>query len=178
VLPRLETFVRVNTLIRDVSLAEEANAEALAGEVPLAEVDFAPLRLLPAVGARFRDPELFDADAAFTVVVDDQSQADAIVQAGIGRSLFGLRARADARYLFGDIGALDGGVSLAYGFPRAWFPGLLQLRLGLRYFREDVALERPASPDQTTGPLPEDEELAIIPAQESFLGFAGVEWRL
>jgi hypothetical protein len=56
VLPRLETFVRVNTLIRDVSLAEEANAEALAGEVPLAEVDFAPLRLLPAVGARFRDP--------------------------------------------------------------------------------------------------------------------------
>jgi hypothetical protein len=178
VLPRLETFVRVNTLIRDVSLAEEANAEALAGEVPLAEVDFAPLRLLPAAGARFRDPELFDADAAFTVVVDDQSQADAIVQAGIGRSLFGLRARADARYLFGDIGALDGGVSLAYGFPRAWFPGLLQLRLGLRYFREDVALERPASPDQTTGPLPEDEELAIIPAQESFLGFAGVEWRL
>ena len=174
----LEGYVRANALIRDVSLALEQTEDELEGEVPLAPtLDFAPLRLLPAVGARYRNPDVIDVDGQATLVIDEQSQADAIIRFGVGRGLWGLYARADARYLFGAINALDGGFSLNYGFPRDWFPGLLQLRAAFRYFREEVQVERPLAEDQT-GPLGPDEQRAVIPAQESLLGFAGVEWRL
>lgn len=176
--PSLELFTRANLLIRDVSLAAEQSRAALPGEVPLAAtVDFAPLRILPGVGARFQEPDLLDADVQLIGIIDDQSQADAILQAGVGRGLFGLYARADARYVLGAVDALDGGLSLTYSFPRDWFPGVLQAHASFRYFREDVAVERPASPAQV-GALPPEATRSVIPVQESFLGFAGVEWRL
>lgn len=173
----LELFVRTNALIRDVSVAQDQVAN-LTGAVPLAPtVNFSALRLLPAVGARYRDPNLLDADAQLTLIVDDQSQADAVVRLGVGRDLFGLYLRADGRYVVGTIPALDGGLTATYALPRSWLPGRLQLRAAFRYFREEVALARPAADDQT-GALEGDVVRDVLPVQESLLGFAGIEWRL
>ncbi|MEO1230492.1 MAG: hypothetical protein AAFZ18_16450 [Myxococcota bacterium] len=172
----LEVFVRLNALIRDTSAAEDAIAP-LEGEVPLAPTaSFANTRLLPALGARFSDPDLLDADGQLTLVVDEQSQADAVAQLGIGRGLFGFYLRADARYLMGDIDALDGGVELSWAAPQIWLPGRLQMRGAFRYFREDLAIARPDVGQ--VGVLGADDVLPVIPVQESFLGFVGVEWRL
>ncbi len=174
--PKIETFVRANALIRDVSLAQEQTQQRLGLDAPAPTVEFAPLRLLPSVGARFRDPDLIDVEAQAVGVIDEQSQADAILQLGLGRSLFGLHLRGDVRYLFGAIGAFDGGLSLAYQFPRDWMPGQLQLRGAFRYFREDLILLRPVDLEQR-GVIDEDQ-LEALPFQESYLGFAGVEWRI
>lgn len=178
-LDRLELFLRANTLLRDVSLAQEQSVGGLepSPTPAAATVNFADVRFLPAVGVKLRDPDLLDAEFQATMVVDDQSQADAILRVAVGRGFMGLYLGLDGRYLLGDIDALDGGLSITYGLPRDWFPGLLQVRGSFRYFREDVAIERPAAIDQT-GQLGPNDERAVIPVQESFLGFVGVEWRL
>jgi hypothetical protein len=82
----------------------------------------------------------------------------------------------DARYFVGDVPGLDGGLEVTYVLPRDWFPGRVMLRGMLRYYRENIALERPK--DTTTQIIALPSQRTVIPAQESFLGLAGIEWRL
>lgn len=160
-----QLYALANTQLRDT-----ADTELLSRATSQAIVPFAALRLMPTAGLHFTDPELFDFNLEGTYVLDDQSNADAIVRASVGRELFGLYLSVDGRLLFGTIGAADGGVDLTYTFPRDWLPGALMIRGSLRYFRENVELGRPTAEDI--------EDNFIIPLQESYLGFAGVEWRL
>jgi len=76
---------------------------------------------------------------------------------------------------FGGTRGSDGGLSLAYQLPRDWFAGRLQLRGMLRYYRENLALERPDGVKQILG---NEDVLPIIPIQESYMGFVGLEWKL
>lgn len=163
----VQLYALANTQIRDT-----ADTERLSLATSQFIVPFAKLRLLPTAGLRFADPELLDFTLEGTYVLDDQSNADAIARAAVGRELYGLYLSLDARLLFGTIGAADGGIDVTYTFPREWLPGALMLRASLRYFREDVALGRPTADDI------EDSPNFIIPLQESYLGFAGMEWRL
>jgi hypothetical protein len=87
----------------------------------------------------------------------------------------GMYASADGQIFMGGTEAADGGISLGYLFPRDWFPGRLQLRGMLRYFREDVALLQPTDNNVRLGP---EDELRLIPLQESYLGFVGIDWKL
>lgn len=160
----LELYVANNLLLRDVSTSQ-AQTRAAVG----AAIDFTSFRMLPSVGARYRNPDLLDARLQATYVLDERSNADAMVQAGLGRGFFGFYLGADARYFFGEIGAADGGLELSYTLPRDLMPGMLMVRGTFRYFRENLALARPVG---------EGEGRFVIPLQESFLGFAGVEWRL
>ena len=173
-----ELYSRVNLLIRDVSLAQEQSEEVLIGTVQLAPtVDFAPLRLLPAVGFRFRNPKLFDANAQATLIVDDQAQSDAMMQVGLGKEIRGFYLRVDGRYIIGDIDGIEAGASVIYRIPSSWTLGRVQIRGSFRYYLDDVAVERPAALDQTGALLPDDVR-DVISVQESYLGFAGIEWRL
>ncbi len=158
---RLEPFLTLDALIRHV------------GDAPPAE-DFSALRLLPGAGVSFRDRRLFDATVRVLGIVDAQTDTDLVAQASISRAWMGLMATLDARVFLGEVFATDGGVDLAYTLPRAWFPGRFMLRAALRYYREDVELARPFEQVR----LADDERLPVIPRQESFMGFAGVDWRL
>lgn len=169
-LRRLDAWVRLNTLIRDLSGTNDLN-EAEFGQ----PVQFATLRMLPQLGLRFRHPKYVDASATFTYVADGESNVDAIVRGQVGRGLFGLYASADARYFAGGIAGADGGVSLSYTLPRDWFPGRLMFRGTFRYFRENIQVRRP---DLETQTLQADDAVFVIPLQESYLGFFGMEWRL
>lgn len=167
----IDVWFRLDTLIRDLSTTNDLNQEVF-GQT----IEFATLRMLPQIGARYRNPKIVDAMASFTYVADDESNVNAIVRGGLGRGLFGLYVSADARYFAGEIDGADGGVGLSYTLPRDWFPGLMMLRGSFRYFRESLRLRRPApgSPDQ----LDVDDPVFFIPLQESYMGFAGIEWRL
>lgn len=177
---RWDVFAQAYLRLRGTEASEQAAREALASDVALADTiaRFSGIRLLPSVGARFSDPAWVDASVRFTAVVDDRSQADAIVYASVGRQLVeGLRLMLDGRWVAGEIAGLDGGATLGYVLPRDWTPGRFSFRLSYRYFNEAVSLERPAS-DEQTGVLPADAVRAVIPVQESHLGFFGLEWRL
>ncbi len=147
--------------------------------------DFEPLRILPAVGATFRDPEIIDVNAQVIGVVDAQTERKAILQLGVGRDFSGLRVGTDVRAYLGGVGSLDGGIDLTYSFPREWMPGRLLVRGMLRYIREDVTIAR--VPDVcAAGTVPEpavcglfgaDTVLPLVPLQETVYGFLGVDWR-
>jgi hypothetical protein len=166
VIPTLELYASANTLIRDTGKTEQ-----LSLAISKAAVAFSPLRILPTAGVRWSDPEILDVFGEGTYVIDDQSNADFMFRTGVGRELFGFYASADIRLLFGDIDAADGGIDLSYTLPRDWFPGMMMARASFRYFREDVAITRPRGAN-------DDSDLFLIPLQESYLGFAGLEWRL
>ncbi len=171
----LETFVRWNTLLRDTSVTDMTLDDA-ANE---ASVDFASVRSLPTLGVRYRNPKIIDASAGFTYVIDEEATANTIVRGGIGREYAGLYAAADVRAFFGEIDGFDGGVNLSYTFPRSWTPGAVSLRGSFRYYRENVALFRPseldAGPSAGMGTEPANQQL--IPNQETFFGYAGIDWR-
>lgn len=179
--PRLDVFARASLRVRDPSTAESLALEAVApGAVPLADTvaGFAAARFVPTVGVRFADPAWLDARARVTGIVDPRAQADAITRLALGRELFeGARLAVDGRWVAGEIDGLDGGATASYRLPRGWGPGRLGFRLSYRYFQETVAVERPASDDQV-GPLDPDASRAVIPTQESHLGFFGLDWRL
>lgn len=172
VLRGLNVYARVNTRIRDVSATNEA-----AQQLFNAQLNFAPVRLTPGLGARYGDPDILDARAEFRYILDDQSNADAVVLGSVGRGLFGLYLSVDGRYYVGQINAADGGVNLSYTLPRDWMPGMLMVRGSFRYFRENVTV---LQPDVTTLDRIEQQagQLYPINAQESFMGFAGIEWRM
>lgn len=161
-----------------------ASIEALLRDPGQGDVQFSTLRLMPAAGLLFRDPELIDVSAQVMGIIDDQTERRAILSAGIGREFSGVFASADVRMFVGGVGALDGGFDLGYSLPRSWMPGRLMLRVMFRYFREDVRIARPADfcpnlPNHPLcGQLGNEDRLPLIPLQETFLGFAGVDWRL
>lgn len=163
-------FVSVEALIRDTS-GSATNAR------------FAALRLLPAGGLTYRNPDLFDAGAQLTGIIDSQTERKAIFQLSLSRGFYGFTAGGDIRAFFGGVGALDGGLSLDYELPRSLMPGRLLFRTMLRYFREDVTIPRAADrcllldPAQTCL-LQDAEVLPLVPLQEGFTFFAGVDWRL
>lgn len=157
----LEPYATFDLLIRDTSLAPFAPA-------------FSALRLLPGAGLTYQNDALFSADLRVTAVIDDQTETRVMAQAGLSRAFLGFHAAADARVFAGGVFAADGGLELGYTFPRAWLPGRLMLRALFRYFREDVTLARPTDEDQ----LDDDVVLPVVPLQESFLGFAGVDWKM
>jgi hypothetical protein len=168
-----EPYAAIGTLIRDPG-ASPAN------------VQFATLRLQPAAGVLYRDPDLFDVSAQAMGIIDDQTERRAVLSLGVSRAFEGLSIGADARAFVGGIGALDGGLDLGYSLPREWMPGRLMLRAMFRYFREDATLVRPkdicftnpAADPASCDRLAETTVLPAVVLQESFLGFAGVDWRL
>lgn len=177
-LETLEAYLRLRARLRDTSMAVDAVQGLGTEAVPVADtVQFSELRLLPTLGARFSDPGLLDATLEATAIIDDQSQATAAFLLGVGRSWMGFRISASGRYLIGDIDAVDAGGALSYGLPRDLMPGLLLLRLSARYFREATNLYRLPVPDAQSAYVDDDDRVEIG-AQESFLGFAGLEWRL
>lgn len=171
--PRFEAFGSFDLQLRDRSYTNALEMEKF-GRV----LDFAPLRFLPAVGARFRDPELFDASTTFTYILDKQSNATASIQGAVGRGWEGIYAQLDARAFFGEIPGSEMGLDLTYTLPRGLMPGRLFLRGSFRYYRESVSITRP----ELTGPgmdiIGDANGLFVIPLQESFLGFLSFEWRL
>lgn len=174
----LEVIARFTALFRDASVHQDALQAAAENTVVPATT-----RLLPGAGIRYRNPSIVDANAGFTYILDDQSQADAAVTFGLGRGLAGLYLSGDVRYYVGETGALDGGVSLSYTFPRDWFPGALSIRGMFRYFMEDVTLIRPVAGEDPE--IIEGGEVILNPngretleGQESILGYGGIEWRL
>ena len=175
ILRSLETYVRWNTFLRDTSVTNDAFAETGNG----ATVNFSSLRSLPTVGVRYRDPKIIDASAGFTYVLDDEATANTIVRGGIGRGYAGLYASADIRAFFGNVDGFDGGVNLTYTLPRAWTPGAISLRGSFRYYRENISLFRPSLDDTapTAGGGVEPPNQELIPTQETYFGYAGVDWR-
>lgn len=176
----LEPYASADVLIRDPG--QSAN-----------NLDFAALRLQPAVGLLYRDPEVIDARAQALFIIDDQTERRAVLSIGVGREFEGFFAGADARAFVGGTGALDGGFELGYVLPRVLMPGRLMFRVMLRYIREDVALLRPpdacvaneAAPNcnlvgdlDVNGDGRPDNLPVAVPLQESFFGFAGIDWRL
>jgi hypothetical protein len=170
-LRELEVYASGDVLFRDTSQTDRANTATVG-----AALKFSSLRVMPAVGARYRNPQIIDASAHLTYIADQQSQTHLMVQAGIGRGWSGIYATLDGRLFFGDIPGADGGLELAYTFPGEMFPGRLMLRGLARYYRENVSLQRPK--DGAGAIINSNDQRVLIPLQESFLGFLGVEWRL
>jgi hypothetical protein len=170
-IPRLEAFGSFDLQLRDRSYTD-----ALELPVAGAVVEFASLRFLPAVGARFRDPELFDASATFTYILDKQSNATSSFQAAVGRGYSGIYAQVDGRAYFGEIPGTELGLDLTYTLPRGLMPGRLFLRGSFRYYRESVSILRPEL--DSTDLIADANSLFLIPLQESYLGFLSFEWRL
>ncbi|MCA9549894.1 MAG: hypothetical protein KC933_07660 [Myxococcales bacterium] len=166
----LEVFARVNSLIRDFSGTNDI-AQAQFG----ATINQASLRVVPGGGVRYRNPSIVDASAEASYIADDVSNADAMTRFMIGRGLYGFYVSADARNYFGKIKALDAGVDLTYTLPRDLFPGQLMVRGSFRYYEEAVAVRRP---DLGTDQLDDGDVQFIIPKQESYMGFLGMEWRM
>lgn len=166
----LDVWTRLDTLIRDLGGTNGPNEDAFAQQI-----QFGTLRLLPRLGVRFHHPKIIDASASFTYVLDEESNVDAIIRGQIGRGLYGAYLSADARYFAGAIAGADGGLSLSYTLPRDLFPGMLMVRGTFRYFRENIQVRRP---DAVGDQLNVDDPVFIIPLQESYMGFAGIEWRL
>ena len=167
----LEGFVRWRTLLRDTTMTNES----LNDDVNGAEVQFSSLRSLPTVGLRYRDPKIIDANVGFTYVIDDEATANTIIRGGLGRAWLGFYLGVDARAFFGDIDGYDGGVNLSYTLPRSWAIGTLSLRGSFRYFRENVALFIPL--DANDNPVDNPDDSTLLPIQETFYGFAGIDWR-
>lgn len=167
----LELYASGDVLLRDTSATDKANT-ATAG----ATLKVSSLRVMPAIGARYRNPELFDANAQLTYIADGQSRTHGIVQAGLGRGWGGFYGTLDARLFFGEVPGADGGFELTFTFPREISFGRLMARAMLRYYRENVALERPK--EGAGAILTPADQRVLIPLQESFLGFGGLEWRL
>lgn len=157
-----EPFVSFDTIIRspDETLPDDA---------------VEPLRLLPGLGLSFRNNKIFDLTLRAVGIIDKQTNNKAVLRSRISRTWLGMRASVDGQWFLGGTAALDGGLSLAYLFPRDWFPGRLQIRSSLRYFKEDIRLLQPL--DGTRFYSAEDE-LRIIPVQESYMGFVGLDWKL
>jgi hypothetical protein len=172
----LEVYGSGEVLIRDTTMSDRANTATVG-----AALKFSSLRIQPSAGVRYRNPALLDANAQLTYIIDDNSQARAFIAAGVGRGWEGLYAMLDARYIFGTIPGLDGGFELTYVFPREWFPGRLMARATFRYYRESLALDRPALMPLPMAAGPPNQVVAgtttPIQAQESILGLLGVEWR-
>jgi hypothetical protein len=179
ILRDLEVTAKFDTVIREASV----NRDALIAETQ-STVQPSALRMVPGVGLRYRNPDIVDARVAGAYIIDDQSQANALVSATVGRGLFGLYLSGDVRYYFGDIGGLDTGVHLSYTFPRDWFPGALSVRGTFRFFRENVALFVPTPSVDPLVPARDPMNPANVPdwevieKQDSILGYAGIEWRL
>lgn len=153
--------------------------QAAAGFVPVAA-----LRFLPAFGATFRDPTLFDLSAAALFILDGETDRKASLSLSISRMAYGVTLSADTRAYLGGVGGLEGGLEASYALPRDWLPGRLLFRAMFRYYREDVSLVRP--PDICLGPNPpgalcgvlaDGVRLPLVPLQESYSGFGGVDWR-
>ncbi len=138
--------------------------------------EFEPLRVLPTLGTRFNDPNLLDAMAEFTLVLDQQSNVNAYMRGRLGRGFMGAYLSGEIRYFFGDINGFDGGLNLSYTLPRQLMPGSLSVRGSFWYYRENLPLATPAR--NPIGTINQAGEDVIIPRQESFLGFAGIEWRM
>lgn len=169
ILRELELYASANAVLRDFGSTNDALAAAGID----ATVEGSAFRLLPTVGARYRNPDVIDANVDVTGVIDARSNTNAILAAGLGRELFGLYLSVDGRRYFGTINGTDGGVNLAYTFPRDWLPGLLLIRGTARYFQENVRLLMPVL---NADGLEQDPE--ILENQKSVLLFAGLEWRL
>ena len=164
-IPEIEAFVRWNTLLRDTSITNN-RVEGIG-----ATTEFATVRSLPTLGLRYRNPKILNASAAVTYIIDEEATATTIVRGRLGRSWRGLSATAGGRVFFGEIGGFDAGVDLGFALPRSWTPGALTFRGSFRYFQENIAVIVPTplenAPDNTT----------VLPNQESFYGYAGVDWR-
>ncbi len=176
ILRELELYGSVNALLRDFGATNDAIAAAgIDGEV-----EGTPFRLLPGVGARYRNPDVIDANIEITGVIDERSNTDAILAAGLGRELFGLYLSVDGRRYLGAIQGTDGGINLAYTFPRDWLPGLLLIRGTARYFQENLRLVMPILDENGLEVRDDDGNPAgmVFDNQQSVLLFAGVEWRL
>lgn len=170
--PELEGFVRSKLVLRDVGATRSALRAAGIETAP----DVATLRLLPSFGARYRNKRILDASFEATYVQDAESQADGILEASVGRGLFGLYLGIDGRLIFGTVRGVDVGSDLSYTLPRDWFPGQVMVHGTVRYFRERISgLGRPTA-DQD--PAAESYVLDSAARQVSWLGFAGLEWRL
>ncbi|MCK6544895.1 hypothetical protein L6R52_03445 [Myxococcota bacterium] len=166
----LEAWLSTELVLREPQKTQQEQQAVTGGQI-----EFAPLRLLPGVGARFRDPDLLDAGVELTYLVDEQSNASAIVQGSLGRAFGDLRVGVDGRAFFGDVAGKDGGAELTYTLPRDWMPGRLALRVMARYFEEDIAIARPKDPSVDI--IADAAELVLIPKQQSWTGFASLEWR-
>ncbi|MBK8012635.1 MAG: hypothetical protein IPK13_14890 [Deltaproteobacteria bacterium] len=168
----LEGFVRSKLLLRDLGATRSALRSAGIETAP----DVASLRFLPSVGVQYRNKRIVDASVEMTYVQDAASQADGILQAGVGRGLFGLYLGLDGRLILGTVRGIDVGSDLSYTLPRDWFPGQVMVHGTVRYFRERIpGLGRPRA-DQNF--LNGEEVLESAARQVSWLGFAGLEWRL
>lgn len=162
VIPELEPFILFDLYLRDTA--------DLPGLQP-----FTTLRLLPQGGLRYRNAEIVDAEVRAGGIIDEQAQNNVMLALSVGRGLYGLRLDLDGRAFLGDINSYDGGLMLSYTLPRAWLPGRLLLRSMFRYYRENVALERP---NLDLNEILTTEILPIVPTQESFYGMVGIDWRL
>ena len=157
----LEPFANVEVMIRDTT------------DAPFAP-NFGAVRVLPSAGLGYRDPKIVDGSLRVIGVIDDQSDTDVVVQASLSRGFWGFRVGADARVFIGEVFAADGGFESSYTFTADWLPGRLMIRAMFRYFREDVALPRPID----EGIINDPNLLPLVPLQESFMGYAGVDYRL
>jgi hypothetical protein len=68
----IEGYLNADVIIRDTSKTDEVNVMATG-----ATLQFSSLRLVPSVGARYRNPLLFDASAQLAYIVDQVSLARA-----------------------------------------------------------------------------------------------------
>ena len=136
----------------------------------------ADFRFLPGLGLIYQNRQLFDAEVRGIAIVDDSATNRALLRLRAFRTWKGLTGSLDGQWFLGDENAADGGVSLAYQFPQSWFPGRLQVRSMFRYFYENVSLEQP-----TNGTISLQrgvDELRVIPIQESYMGYLGVDWKM
>ncbi|MFO0722910.1 MAG: hypothetical protein U1E65_03935 [Myxococcota bacterium] len=168
----VEPWAAVSAQIRE-------GGDAAGGFVPVAAI-----RLLPTFGATFRDPDLFELSAAALFILDGETDRKASLSLALNKTMYGFTVGGDLRAYLGGQGALEGGLEANYALPRELLPGRLLLRVMLRYYREDVSLVRP--PDICLGPNPpgalcgvlaDGVRLPVIPLQESFSAFGGVDWR-
>ncbi|MEE2904595.1 MAG: hypothetical protein VYC39_19860 [Myxococcota bacterium] len=161
--PKIEGFLQLDTLMRTPDQYVDPTS-------------IANFRFLPGIGLIYKNRRLFDAEVRSLAIVDDSATNRALLRLRAFRTWKGLTGTLDGQWFLGEENAADGGISLAYQFPLSWFPGRLQIRSMFRYFYENVSLEQP-----TNGAISLQrgvDELRVIPVQESYMGYLGVDWKM
>lgn len=169
--PNLELYTDLRGYLRDRQYAQ-AQALLPPNEAPLT---VSSLRFRPALGLRWRDPSGWQVGGWGARIFDGQAVNHSVAGLEAGFSFRWLSLRADGRAVLGDTSAWDGGAEAMVFLPRTMIPGTLSLHLAGRYFREGVQLERPLGVEQEG--FVDAPDLVLIDPQESYLVYAGLQWR-
>ena len=164
-----ELYSELRLLLRDRRPTNQA-AEALG-----AETDLEPLRFVPRVGTKRRDPHTVDFAVDVLFFADKSSQARSLAGLTLGREIVGVYSELRGRYLFGNVDAWDATATLSYQLRSPSVPGRLRLMASGQYIQENIFLEEPV-PGQDI--LQAEDVRTARGAQKVYSFLFGIDWRL